>query len=285
MNSPRKKRVCIVGTAQSWRSTPWSDPTIEIWSLNDAYALGFPRADRWFEIHPIDKMVFRPQSQKAIDLRTIPPGHYLRPAGHLEWLKAQAATIPVYLQDTPPDGWPVNAQRFPVEHVFKAFGDSYWACGPSYMLALAILEGYTEIWITGIHLATQHEYREQRPQWEHLLGRLLGPTVTESTKDGFRYYDGHVRIVLPEACPILQHGWKYAYEPKPLPPANPYADELRATREEKQALVAALIAWPVGKDKSRQLERLRRLEIIEIDIQQQMAKRHLGGTLTAKLAA
>lgn len=278
------KRVCIVGTARSWKETPWTDPTLEIWSLNDAYVMGLPRIDRWFELHPLDQMWFRDPRNKQVDPRQVPPGHYIRPRGHLEWLKHAAKTIPVYLQKDPPADWPVNAKRLPLEDLEARFGQ-YWASGPAYMVALAILEGYTEIWITGIHLETEHEYREQRPQWEHLLGRILGPNVTESVRDGFRYFDGQVRVVLPVKCPIMQHGWKYAFEPKPQGKPNPYADELKAVQTEKQELIRALIDWPVGKDKSRQVERLKRLDIIELDIQTQLAKRYVGGTLTAKLAA
>ena len=282
---PHVKRCCIVGTAESWRQTPWNDPTLEVWSLNDAYVLGFPRIDRWFEQHPMDKMWFRDPRTKIVDPRQVPKGHYIRPRGHLEWLKQFAATHPVFLQAEPPDDWPANARRFPIEAVTQEFGDSYWACGPSYMLALAVLEGYTEIWITGIHLATEHEYREQRPQFENLLGRLLGRSVKESIKGEFRYYDGDVRIVLPKAAPILQHGWRYAYDPKPEGKPNPYKDELKAVQKEKNALIEALVYWPVGKDKTKQLDRLQRLAIIEMDIRNLLAKKQLGGTLTAKVMA
>lgn len=268
----QKKRVCIVGTAESWRQTPWTDPSIEIWSLNDAFSLGFPRADRWFELHPFDQMWFRPANQHFVDPRDIPKGAYVRPAGYLDWLKTQAKTIPVYLQNDPPSDWPVNAQRFPLEKVSAAFGDRYWASGPAYMLALAALEGYAEIWITGIHLATEHEYREQRPNWEFLLGRLLGPDVKESTIEGFRVYDGKVRIVLPASCPILMHGWRYAFDPKPERPVDPWKAEWKAVQKEKDALIKALVNWPRGKDKAHAMERLRRLEIAQLDIQQQRQK-------------
>lgn len=279
------KRVCIVGTFSTYRQTPWNDPSIEIWSLNDAYTLGFPRADRWFEIHPLDKMWFRDPRTKVVDPRDIPAGHYVRPKGHLEWLQKQAATIPVYLQNDPPEGWPANAQRFPIERVHEAFGADYWACGPSYMLALAALEGYTEIWITGIHLATQAEYIQQRPQWENLLGRLLGPTVKTETRNGFTYHEGAITVVMPESCPILKHGWKYAYEEKPKAKPDPDAVEWKAVQQEKAALVTALVHWPKGKDKSKALARLQRLEIIELDIQQMRAKRAMSGTLTRVVAA
>lgn len=279
------KRVCITGTAPTWTKTPWNDAGLEIWSLNDAYTLGLRRADRWFDIHPIDQFWYRKINQREIRADQVPPGRYIRPEGHLDWLKNFAKTNPVYLKDEPPPDWPPNARRFPWEEVLSAFGDKYWACGPSYMLALAILEGFTEIWITGIHLATQKEYLEQRPQWENLLGRLLGRNVKEYTRNGFKYFDGDVRIVMPEECPIMAHGWKYALEPRPEPKPNPYADELRAVHVEKQALVKDLIHWPVGKDKTAAMKRLKWLEIVEIDCQQQLAKAQGSGTLVAKLIA
>lgn len=277
------KRVCITGTAESWRMTPWNDPTLEVWSLNDAYSLGFPRANRWFELHPLDRMFFRDPKNKIVRAEDVPKGAYIRPHGHLDWLRTQARTIPVYLQQEPPEGWPANAQRFPIEKVHEVFGATYWASGPSYMIALAMLEGYTEIWVTGIHLATAAEYREQRPQWEHLLGRLLGPHVTESKADGFRIYDGNIRLVLPESCPILHHPWRYAYEDKPAPVVDPMEAEWKAVQKEKAALVQALVNQPNGPQRTKQMERLRRLEVIELDIDNMKRKKMIGGTLAIAL--
>jgi len=279
------KRCCIVGTFNTWKQTPWSDPTLEIWSLNDAYVLGLPRADRWFEIHPLDRMWFRDKAQKVINPKEIPEGFYVRPKGHLEWLKGQAKTIPVILQNAPPADWPANARRFPIEDVEAKFGADYWASGPAYMLALAMMEGYTEIWITGIHLATAHEYREQRPQLEHLLGRALGPDVTVETKDGWRRHVGAVTIVLPQSCPLLTHGWRYAYDPKPVAPVDPWEAERKAVLKEKQELLAALTRGAVRHDREKLQDRLTRLEIIELDIHQQTMKSRAGGTLTAQFAA
>jgi len=266
------KRVCIMGTAQSWKKTPFHDSSWDIWSLNDAYMLRPPRINRWYELHPIDKMVFRSHNQKVIVKDSIPDGHYVRPEGHLEWLKAQAETIPVFLQKEPPADWPANARRFPIEPVEAEFGSSYWASGPAYMLAQAVLEGATEIMVTGIHLATEAEYREQRPQWENLIGRILGRSVKESTIPGFRVYEGAVKIVLPDECPILKHGWKYAYEAKPVPAPNPFRDELKRTVKAKNELVLTLVNWPVGEDKRVPMEQLRRLDVIEDDCRHMLQK-------------
>ena len=279
-------RAAIVGTFNTWKQCPFDDPSLYIVSLNDAYSLGIPRADEWVEIHPLDKMWFRPKAQRAVDPRQIPQGHYVRPEGHIEWLKKQAETIPVWLQNEPPDGWPANAKRLPIEQLEAKYG-SYWASGPAYILMNLYERGFREFHIYGIHLATQHEYVEQRPNWEFLLGRLLGPEVSMTVGKGVRTYTGSngVVVVLPESCPILSHGWKYAYESRPQGKPDPDAEELAGVQREKQQLITALINWPKGKDKSKALERLKRLEIIELDIHQQRNKRSVGGTLVCNLAA
>lgn len=274
------KRCCIVGTAPSWMKTPWHDTSIEVWSLNDAYVLGLPRIDRFYELHPTNKMYFRKRDQMRVSEADVPAGHYVRPEGHLDFLKHAAQSIPVFLQDQPPSDWPAKAYRFPIEAIHQAFGEEYWASGPSYMLAQAILEGYTDIWVTGIHLSTEHEYREQRPQWEHLIGRVLGRRVTTTERDGFRFYEGEtVRVVMPVESPILRHGWKYAYEPKPVKALTDADREWKATQKEKSELVRQLVNWPMNVDKTKALARLSMLEVIEMDLQLQAQRKALSSTL------
>lgn len=281
-----RTRAVIIGTASSWRKAPWQDPHVTIVGLNDAYALGLPRADEWYELHPLEQMWFAPPGKTAVEGSTVPPGAFVRPHGHLAWLKTQATQIPVWLQKEPPADWPVNAARLPIEQIEEAFGQ-YWASGPAYEIAHLYLRGYRSFEIYGIHLSTDHEYREQRPNFEFFLGRLLGTKVVESVDHarGLRLYHGQdVRIVLPVESPILQHGWKYAYEPKPVPPPNPYADELRRTQKQKAKLIRALVMCPVGQDKTAMLEALDDLETIELDCQQMIARRQGCGTVTAQLS-
>ena len=83
-------------------------------------------------------------------------------------------------------------------------------------------------------------------------------------------------IVLPVSTPILKHGWKYAYEPKPVPPPNPYREELAQARKQKAELVKSLVHWPKGKDKAAALEQLEWLEVIEADCAQQLQKAQLS---------
>src|SRR5688572_17502623 len=279
------KRAVIVGTAPSWRKTPWTDPNVTIVGLNDAYALGFPRADEWYEQHDFAQMWFHEGKSKAVNPKDIPPGAYIRPAGHLEWLKTQAQAIPVWLQKEPPADWPANAARFPIEQVEAEFGE-YWASGPAYQIAHLYLRGYRSFEIYGIHLSTEQEYRDQRPQFEALLMSLIGHkyTLTKDEARGLRIYQGaEVRVVLPVESPILQHGWKYAYEKKPVAPPNPYMDELKRTQKQKATLINALVFCPVGHDKTAMLEELDDLEVIEIDCQQMLRRSQGCGTLTATL--
>lgn len=287
------KRAAIVGTAGTWVQTPWDDLGLEICSLNDAYMCrdargqGIQRINRWYELHPIDRMWFRPKEQRTVYAHDVPAGHYVRPDGHLEWLQTQAKTIPVFLKDAPPVEWPANAHRFPIETVAETFGHDYWSSGPQYMFAQLLLEGYTEIHVYGIHLATQAEYIEQRPGWEHILGRAMGLKYRVEEQKDLRIYHcaNGFTLVLPKACPILTHGWRYAYEPKPVP-AVPESlaqarKDIKEIRAEKSSLTAKLVTYPRWKSKAKELERLEYLALVEADIAQQISRHHAQSAVIA----
>ena len=234
MSNNLPKRVAIIGTAPSYKKAPYDDHSIQLWSLNDAYSLGIPRADQWFDLHPTDKMWFRPKEKKVFRENEIPEGLYIRPEGHLEWLKQQATTIPVWLQNDPPEDWPINAQRFPFERA-KAFlkarpdQDAYVASSPALILAHAILEGFTEIHVYGIHLATQGEYIKQRPGFEWLLGKAEAMGI---------------KIILPPECPLLKHTHVYAYEPEPVSPDLPARKRLGQLNAQYQKIVQEILGLP-----------------------------------------
>jgi hypothetical protein len=211
-------------------------------------------------------MYFRPAgSGKFVDASEIPADKpYIRPHGHLERLQQIAQSIPVYVQHVP-DGWPPNAQRFPIEPVMefmKARPDqkAYIASSPAMEIALAALEGYTEIHIYGIHLATEHEYRKQRPNFEWLLGRLV---------------ERGISIVLPEACPILKHSHVYGYEAEPKPKAIEAQKRLQQLAKRQQQIVQELVTWPRWKSKAKPLAELADLDAQVLDLQQQIRRAHL----------
>lgn len=190
-----EKRICIVGTAPTWRDAPWDDPSIEFWLLNDMHVLKPKRADRWFDLHPFDQFYFPPPGKKVFK-HDVPAGAFVRPAGHIEWLKSQ--TIPVYVQDAKWLGTP-SARTFPKAQVEAAVGP-HFASSPAWMLGLAIAEGATEIQMFGIHLATEWEYLKQKPNMAFLLGLAAGRGI---------------RIVVPRTAPLLRESHQYAYQDDP----------------------------------------------------------------------
>ena len=95
--TPKRKACAIVGTAQTWKLAPWNDPSVDILGLNDGYVLGMrqghpnglPRMSVWFDLHPFAQMSFHAAHKRTVLASEIPQGAYLRPEGHLQWMKAQ----------------------------------------------------------------------------------------------------------------------------------------------------------------------------------------------------
>ncbi len=225
------ERIGIIGTAQSWRQTPWTDPGLSLWSLNDAYRMqGFVRADAWFDLHPLSHF-FTPPKEQPIFAHQVPAGAYCRPVDHIAWLSRQASTIPVWLHpdwqtQTPADAaqipaWEAlkampNAHAFPKAEI-EAWCGRYFTSSPAWMIAHALMQGCKELHIYGIHLATEFEYVHQRPNFEFLCGRLLGAGAVKMTlSGGLRRYESQSGIlVLPESSPVLQERFQYAFEQRP----------------------------------------------------------------------
>lgn len=251
------RRIAIVGTAGSWTQAPFGNPAVEIWSLNDAYQLpGFARADRWYDFHPLDKYHFVEVVdgvQPKIYAHQLPPDRYLRPAGHLDWLATQP--FPKFLhpdfatQHPEAATWP-NVHPFPRAAIEAHFG-RYFTSSPGWMLAHAVMEGIRDIEIYGIHLSTEHEYIDQRPNFEFLIGCVLGSGKRTVTKaDGLRVYESPTgRIVLPERSPVLEATFQYAFEPSPRKKLEPLRWELHKAQAKLGRRIEALKSvqpfWPL----------------------------------------
>jgi len=219
MSERQERRICILGTAPTWASAPFADPSVEIWALNDMWVLKPPRADRWFDLHPFDQMHFA-QSGKKVIATDVPAGYFVRPAGHLEWLRQQS--IPVYVQDAKALGSP-SARTFPKADVEAGVGP-YFASSPAWMVGLALLEGVTEIQIFGIHLATEWEYVKQKPNLSFLLGVAAGRGV---------------KIVLPTAAPLLRESHQYAYQPDPDLPKVVVQKRIAQLKQQRQIVMTS----------------------------------------------
>ena len=265
------KRCAIIGTAQSLQMCPWEDATLEIWGLNDTYVLGVPRIDRWFDLHLFHQMVFRQPSEQTVHPDQAPVGSYLRPAGHLEWLRSRPC--PVFLTEARP-GWPTS-QTFPKDAILQAFasawpyrltrtkqimpGTDYETSTPAWMLMQAIVEGYQEVHVYGIHLATEWEYVQQRPNFEWLLGYAAGKGI---------------KIVLPTMTPVCQAAFRYAFEPKSdlrQQAAQRQVDQVKQTGAVLQKRRARLPWYAYGQRRDLEV-RLRQFDVDLLDLRQQIMR-------------
>ena len=239
------KRCAILGTAETLRMCPWGDTTLEVWALNDAYMLQIPRADRWYDLHPFHQMFFRSATPggpgSSGSQAEVPLGVYLRPEGHLHWLQTRG--FPVYLSEARKD-YPTS-RPFPKQAVLDFWapywplrlsrrgviqpGPDYEVSTPAWMLMHAVAEGYTEIHIYGIHLATEWEYTVQRPNFEFLMGVAAGRGV---------------RFVVPEPAPICKADYQYAFAPKADLPKQQLERDIARIKQEGMTLRQQYAAAP-----------------------------------------
>lgn len=158
------RRVAIVGGASSRVDAPYDDPSWEIWTFS-SLRLPTPRITRWFEIHAI------PDLRQQLG-RGSPKRRSFRE--YMQFLRS--LPCPVYMQEVHPSI--PNSVRYPIEEVVARFGRCFSSTA-SYLIALAILEGFETIGVWGVHLTQGKPYIHQRPGVEYLLGvaRRMGRDV------------------------------------------------------------------------------------------------------------
>lgn len=183
-----KKRLAIVGFADSKKDAPYDDPSWEIWGLNDLHN-SIKRWTRWFDIHTEENI------NEDVKLGRSPPDKC--GIGGL----ARLAT-PVYMQDKNPSV--PNAVKFPLNEILDTFknltGRTYFTNSISYMLAFALYEGiisgrqWEEIHVYGVDMAVGPEYIAQRPSCEYWIGLAEGmgikmhiPPASDLNKTTFLY--------------------------------------------------------------------------------------------------
>ena len=272
--APAVKRGAIIGTASTYKSTPWGEPDLDILSLNDAYVLpGFARASGWFDLHPIPEMVFRPKGERRVLPQHAPVGGYLRPEGHLDWLKSRdfpvflhdcreagCAELPVEKRSHAPYDFPAwkNAQPFPFKAIQAQYG-AYFSSTPAWMLAWMLLQGYNQIHIYGIHLATEWEYIHQRPNLEFLIGMALARGT---------------QFVIPERSTLLRGKHQYAIEPKPGLDIEKCERRIMLLKHEGQQLQARLarLKWHQRGEAADIRARLTVLDLEVLDARQEAGR-------------
>ncbi len=126
----------------------------------------------------------------------------------------------------------------------------------------AIAEGYREIHIYGIHLATKWEYQQQRPNFEFLLGVAMGLGI---------------KVILPAPAPICKASYQYAYAPKadlPLMQVQQRIDQIKAEGLAIRQAYADL-PWHAVTRRKDLAARLRHLDATLADTRQQLEREQL----------
>ena len=192
-----KKSVAVVGFA--WDSLQFAKDSQadEMWTVNFAWDYPVPRIDRLFEIHPIEVLAFHAKRGKKGN----------RDMKHFEWLQEEH-DFPIY---TYADYTSVNildqifkkAPRIPnsvpypfekiagiFEHLHRENRPTqiYMPSTISYMLAMAIFEGFERIEVYGVEMSQGTEYKYQLRGTEALMMYAMGKGI---------------EVWLPEHCKLM----------------------------------------------------------------------------------
>jgi len=192
------KKVAIVGFAPSWGMAPFDDLSWEIWGLNELYVFDIKRANRWFDIHT----------------PTVSKEDTKRVGNH--WERMAALPCTVYMQDHY-DEVP-NSVKYPLDEMIAMFGN-YFTNTISYMIAMAIAEGYTDIALYGVDMAHDTEYFCQRPSCEYFIGIAIGKGI---------------RVEIPQAADLMKCNFLYGYEEEA---ANAFDEKLKSREIELSAKI------------------------------------------------
>ena len=179
-----KPPLCILGTAESLSEAPFGDESVEMWASGTAIA--FPaceRADVVFEMHPRRYWGAPGPMERYIDFGG-----------------------PVYMQDHY-DEIP-NSVAYPYDEIKKRFHLD--AMGPNlyvtntitWMILLAIHQGYTDISLYGVHMSHDTEYAYQRSSCSWALGIIHGMML-----EGKPY-----RLHIAEQSSLLKAEYEYGFD-------------------------------------------------------------------------
>ena len=172
-----KKKVIIAGTAPTseWLITELKDtqPGYKRWGL--AWSQYHQLYDRLFEIHPFDHN------------RHHVPENYdqlLLDAGKRVWRSFPSRQYP-------------DAQVIPINDVIKCIGRNYFMSSMAYMTALAMYEGFEEIYLIGLDFGIQEKPEiMQLANLEWLMGLAEGRGI---------------KVVPDPCCDLLNNPYMYGY--------------------------------------------------------------------------
>lgn len=160
----KNEKVAIVGFAPSWNEAPFEDESFDVWGINELYiqAKG-KRFTHWFEIHD-------PESPSK------------KTEKHWDWLKQ--CQLPLYMREAYPQfpkaiAYPRQEVKAMVNKNFLESGSKYtdFSNQITWMILLAIYQGYKEIHVYGVDMAQQSEYAWQRSSCQFALGLAVGKGI------------------------------------------------------------------------------------------------------------
>ena len=194
------KNVAIVGFTPHREQTPFENPEWEIWPLNDLYmdipVLPYERF-RWFQIHEW-------QEGRPVDSPTdfsMGP-HHPRDPNHVPWLREVSEKMTVYIRPETKPHVPKGVV-FPYDEIHDAFKRKYFTNTITYMIALALHEGFEKIGVYGVDMMVSggqgSEYGYQRPSCEWMLG------IAEERL-------GYENVILPRETDLLKTAFLYGTE-------------------------------------------------------------------------
>lgn len=221
------KKVAILGFTPHKVLAPLNDPDTEIWGLNDLYVdlpkeLPYDRM-RWWQIHKWKEVKDGEEGPCNFEGGPIHP----RDPNHVPWMKEVASRMPLYMfeerKEVP------EAIILKKEDFYKFFGCNYFTNSISWMLGLAIMEGYSEIGLFGVDMMMAggegSEYGYQRPSCEWLLG----------------WAQGHgIKVILPDESDLLKTAFAYGDHEQSVyrKKLTSHLEELRSRLNAAQAQVA-----------------------------------------------
>jgi len=168
-------KVAIIGYAMGREKAPYGDAGWEIWGINEIHKFDdVTRLDLLLDIHPrttTDRFEY-----------------------HKEFLRTTETPI-LMLEDY--EDYPAS-EAFPIADITARFG-TYFTNSISYLIALAILRGATEIGLYGVDMASDEELAVQMPSCEYFIGIARGLGIV---------------VDVPEESDMLQCPGLYGYDDK-----------------------------------------------------------------------
>ena len=184
-----EKVVNIIGLGLGAIDAPWTNETDEFWGINNAYIYG--KLTRIFMMHgpeqtikssgqtgreaiPLTKAFKLYPDMRAISLDKIIFSHKggsiygFSPIEKLEDLKKEKDRSIIF-----------TTEAFPLMDATKLIGTSDFSCSATYLISMAILEGFDRIRLYGFEVwsGINDEYKEEAPGIERWLNLARGKGI------------------------------------------------------------------------------------------------------------